>query len=254
MRVLLTAYTVTNPTALGEIGYVSHADSPSEPEPEMMVDLGTSYTVNPEWVEWARTNVPTDADESAEAAGRLCYLSFDRLNPKTAENKDYLANIIRQKHFSIFEHASATFYVEGVSRALLLELERHRFLSFSVVSQRYVDHSEALIADHPMLRELGEPERAAIYDHVRASRHMYGVIVDELELRGKSRKEARGAARLVLPEGTETKFFVTGNLRAWRDIIEKRNSEHADQEIREFAAEVLRHLKEYAPNTFQDME
>lgn len=191
-------------------------------------------------------------DELAEAAGRLCYLSFDRPNPKTAENVDYLRNIINQKHFSVLEHASVTFYVEGVSRALLLELERHRFLSFSVVSQRYVDHSEAEFVEHPVFRN--EPALLACAEehHYSALAH-YDHIVNRLTEKGYSRKEARGAARLVLPEGTETKFFVTGNLRAWRDIIEKRNSEHADQEIREFAQEVLRQLREYAPNTFQDM-
>lgn len=195
-----------------------------------------------------------DMDLLAEAAGRGCYQSYDRPNPKTARNSDYIKNILTQRHFSVLEHSSITFYVTGVSRAMLLELERHRFLSFSVISQRYVDHSDAELADHPMFQLLGEPEREAIQAHNWFSQNLYGAIVDELTLRGKSRKEARGAARLVLPEGTETKFYVTGNLRTWREIIEKRNSPAADQEIREFAQLVLQHCKQFAPATFQDME
>lgn len=195
----------------------------------------------------------TDPDDLAEASGRLCYLSFHRPNPKTAENKDYLANIIAQRHFSVMEHASVTFYVSGVSRAMLLELERHRFLSFSVVSQRYVDHSEAEFVVPRVIEAYSWTHGDMIGLHQRAL-DLYRETVEDLTAKGYTRKQARGAARAVLPEGTETKFFVTGNLRGWRDIIEKRNSEHADQEIRDFAAECLRQLKEYAPNTFQDME
>lgn len=206
------------------------------------------------------------ADELAEAAGRLCYLSWNRPNPKTATNEGYLANILDHGHYSVLEHASVTLYVEGVSRALLLELERHRFLSFSVVSQRYVDHSEAEFvlppAAVPLLDEVANPQdypeyhwtwRQALEDYNKENRFLYRNFSEFLTERGLDRKTARGAARAVLPEGTETKFFVTGNLRAWRDIIQKRNSEHADQEIREFAQEVLKILKEYAPNSLGDM-
>ena len=90
----------------------------------------------------------TDADFLAEGAGRSCFQSWSRPNPKTRANRDYLANIIRQGHESTLEHASATFYITGVSRALLSELTRHRHLSYSVLSQRYVDSADARDAEH----------------------------------------------------------------------------------------------------------
>lgn len=192
-------------------------------------------------------------DELAEAAGRLCYKSFDRPNPATASNSGYLANILKQKHFSVLEHASVTFYVSGVSRAMLLELERHRFLSFSVVSQRYVDHSSAQMVDHRILRQVGGALGADIREHLQSARELYERVVVDLEDHEYSRKEARGAARLVLLEGTETEFFCTGNIRAWREVIEKRNSPHADAEIREFAKLVLKELQSYCPNSVQDL-
>lgn len=65
-------------------------------------------------------------DTLGEMAGRLCYESWDRPNPATATNAGYLANIIKQQHFSVLEHASATIYLEGVSRTLTHELIRHR--------------------------------------------------------------------------------------------------------------------------------
>jgi thymidylate synthase (FAD) len=48
-------------------------------------------------------------------------------------------------------------------------------------------------------------------------------------------------------------MVVTGNLRAWRDVLGKRWHEAADAEIKEFAGLVLGHLRSIAPNSFQDV-
>jgi thymidylate synthase (FAD) len=68
------------------------------------------------------------------------------------------------------------------------------------------------------------------------------------------RKQARQAARAVLPNATETRIVVTGNYRAWRHFIAMRASEHADVEIRRLAIECLRQLTEAAPQVFSDFE
>ena len=96
---------------------------------------------------------PLDSEKSIdflhEFAGRACYQSFHRPNPATATNKDYLANTNSQGHFSILEHGSVTFYVEGVSRSLTHELIRHRHLSYSELSQRYVNVEDAAVVIPP---------------------------------------------------------------------------------------------------------
>lgn len=205
------------------------------------------------WVESSEAHNLSEADVLAECAGRLCYLSWDRPNPATASNEGYLANIGRQQHFSVLEHANFTFAVKGVSRSMLMELERHRHLSFSVVSQRYVDHGEG--SDfRPVEPSLFDGElRELLSEHGEASKQGYEMAVALLLLRGYSRKEARGAARAFLPEATETRFIVTGNVRTWREIIQKRYSSAADAEIRLFAGWVLTYLREYAPNSVQDL-
>ncbi len=68
------------------------------------------------------------------------------------------------------------------------------------------------------------------------------------------RKQARQAARAVLPNATETRIVVTGNYRAWRHFIAMRASEHADIEIRRLAIECLRQLIDVAPQVFSDFE
>ncbi|AWN05246.1 ThyX-like thymidylate synthase [Streptomyces phage Ibantik] len=194
----------------------------------------------------------TDADVLAEAAGRLCYKSFNRPNPKTARNEDYLKNIIDQGHFSVLEHSSVTFLVRGVSRALLTELTRHRHLSFSVVSQRYVDYSETEPVIPPALE--GTPAADDIRTEYRLETDFYGGLVTYLmEDLGKSRKEAREAARAVLPNAAPVDMVVTGNLRAWRDVLGKRWHKAADVEICRFAGLVLGHLRDIAPNSVQDI-
>jgi thymidylate synthase (FAD) len=70
---------------------------------------------------------------------------------------------------------------------------------------------------------------------------------------GLTRKQAREAARYSLPAGTETKFVVTGNLRAWRDVLKKRDSEFADAEMQLLAKEVKRQLTLQYPNVFKDL-
>lgn len=197
------------------------------------------------------------ADELAELAGRLCYQSWDRPNPKTATNEGYLANILRQGHESVLEHASVTFYVEGVSRALLAELTRHRHLSFSVVSQRYVDAAQLDRVRPPIMDELDSETRDQIADLIAGqydeNLRAYGEIVEILTEKGYKRKQAREAARAVLPNAVESPMVVTGNLRAWRDVLKKRHHVAADKEIQRFAGEVLHHLKWIAPNSIQDI-
>lgn len=195
----------------------------------------------------------TDADALAEFSGRLCYKSFNRPNPNTARNEDYLKNIIDQGHFSVLEHASVTFLVRGVSRALLTELTRHRHLSFSVVSQRYVDYSETEPVIPPALEDSAYGEGVVQGIYYQAAQ-LYEKLVDHLITReGMKRKQAREAARTVLPNAAPVDMVVTGNLRAWRDVLGKRWHMAADVEICRFAGLVLGHLRDIAPNSFQDI-
>lgn len=194
---------------------------------------------------------PRDADELAEFAGRACYQSWNRPNPDTATNEGYLANILNMGHESVLEHASATFYIEGVSRSLTHELIRHRHLSFSELSQRFVNLDSTKFVDPPA----HNPQDDELIADVRAhGLDAYEELVHRYQKRdGLHRKQAREAARRVLPNETETKIVASGNMRAWRDVIKKRWSVHADAEIKELAGELLGQLRQIAPNSFQDI-
>lgn len=212
----------------------------------------------PEDVPWE-----TDADGGealAEFAGRACYQSWSKPNPRTATNAGYLRHLLAVGHLSLLEHATVSFYITGISRSCSHELIRHRHFSFSQLSQRFVPGRDANMVLPPAV--VGDPKLEALFTKAtEASRDAYIELLDALEeklsdipnapLRGK---QARQAARAVLPNATETKMVVTGNYRSWRHFVAMRASEHADVEIRQVAIECLRQLQRAAPNVFGDFE
>jgi thymidylate synthase (FAD) len=165
--------------------------------------------------------------------------------------------VIDVGHFSVLEHASVTFYITGISRSCTHELVRHRHFSYSQLSQRYVPEDDASVVIPPGLED--DPElREIVLAAADASRAAYLDLLAKLEARlepGALRsKQARQAARAVLPNGTETRIVVTGNYRAWRHFIAMRASEHADVEIRRLAIACLRELNAVAPVVFADFD
>jgi thymidylate synthase (FAD) len=226
-------------------------------EPTVQVIAWTQFQA-PDDVPWE-----TDADGGqalAEFAGRACYQSWGKPNPATATNAGYLKHILEVGHLSVLEHGSVTFYLSGISRSLTHELIRHRHFSYSQLSQRYVPERNAAMVEPDVIAE--DPELHARF--VAASDAAIAAYTDLLEGLEKKfadvehatlrRKQARQAARAVLPNATETRIVVTGNYRAWRHFVAMRASEHADVEIRALAISCLRELKRVAPNAFADFE
>ncbi len=207
----------------------------------------------------------TDADGGpalVEFAGRACYQSWSKPNPKTATNAAYIRHIIDVGHFSVLEHATVSFYITGISRSCTHELIRHRHFSYSQLSQRFVPEHDSDVVVPPGIED--DPELRELFTAaVDASRATYSELLRRLEAKlvgdeasGSRavlrRKQARQAARAVLPNATETRIVVTGNYRAWRHFIAVRASEHADVEMRRLAIECLRQLVAVAPQVFSD--
>ena len=194
----------------------------------------------------------------AEFAGRACYQSWSKPNPATATNEGYLRHILEVGHLSVLEHGTVTMYLSGISRSLTHELIRHRHFSYSQLSQRYVPERDAAFVEPAVIAE--DPElHERFLAAADAALTAYNELLEGLEKRFADvpnatlrRKQARQAARAVLPNATETRIVVTGNYRAWRHFIAMRASEHADVEIRELAIACLRELQNVAPHVFED--
>ncbi|WP_203708149.1 FAD-dependent thymidylate synthase [Asanoa iriomotensis] len=223
--------------------------------PQVRIIAWTQFEA-PEDVPWS-----TDAEGGqalAEFAGRACYQSWKKPNPATATNAGYLAHILEVGHLSVLEHGSVTFYLSGVSRSFTHELIRHRHFSYSQLSQRYVPGRDAAMVEPEAIA--ADPDlHKTFVEAAEASVRAYNELLEGLERKFADepngtlrRKQARQAARAVLPNAAETRIVVTGNYRAWRHFIALRATEAADVEIREVAVECLRQLQRVAPNVFAD--
>jgi thymidylate synthase (FAD) len=201
----------------------------------------------------------SDGERIAEFAGRLCYMS--QHNPASRTTAEYLRNILRQGHGSVFEHSTYVMLIEGISRSCSHELVRHRAgWGYSQLSQRYVDESHAAFVMPPAIQ--GDAALEAEWTaQVEAAQAAYVTAVDHLMARYESvedkvhrRKLAREAARSVLPNATEVKIVASANVRAWRTMLELRLGEGAELEIRRMAVACLRVLQREAPALFDDFE
>ena len=221
--------------------------------------------LNDEGVPPIPDSIRAGEDESAaiiEISARLCYMSFGRGRRDIA---DFVNNLLSSKDGSVFEHVNYGFVFTGVSRSLTHELVRHRAgFAYSQRSQRYVDESEgAFVIPPALVRENGSSDQAnrVLEDALETASAGYNQLVSALyevlprerfSSNTDRRKAVRQAARAVLPNATETKIFVTANVRAWRHFIEMRAAPYADWEIRNLAIKVLEILQREAPLFFGD--
>jgi thymidylate synthase (FAD) len=250
---------------VGAGGYAANKGRPGERGTSVTetVPLRVQLIAKTEFFPPADVPWSTDADGGealAEFAGRACYQSWRKPNPATATNAGYLRHILEVGHLSVLEHGVVSFYLTGVSRSLTHELIRHRHFSYSQLSQRYVPERDAAMVEPEVVA--ADPElHAKFVAAAEASVAAYNELLAGLEKKFADvpsatlrRKQARQAARAVLPNATETRVVVTGNYRAWRHFIAMRAVEHADVEIRALAVECLRQLQKAAPNVFSDFE
>ncbi len=210
-----------------------------------------------------------NADKLIAAAAKLCYAKsdidtlMDKLTPYKVES--FLAMLTELGHQSPVEHASFTFGIEGVSRALLAQITRHRIASFSVQSQRYVDKSgfdyilPPEIADIPEAKaefEAAMAEDAKHYASLKAiltekrTEKLVSEGMDEQSARKIAEKSANEDARFVLPNACDTRMIVTMNVRSLWNFFRLRCCSRAQWEIRELATEMLRLCREAAPLLF----
>ena len=180
----------------------------------------------------------SDPEVCATAAG-MCYNAKD---PWKA-----LKNAMAAGHESVLEHCKFSCLVEGVSRALLAQLTRHRIASFSVQSQRYVAMKGGFpYVIPPRIQELGND---AVKRYQNQMEQM-GKWYDEwFALLGDGSAED---ARFVLPNACCTRLVVTMNARELRHFFSLRCCNRAQWEIRQMADEMLRICKEEAYTLFED--
>ena len=187
--------------------------------------------------------VTPNAEKVIETAGRTSYLSFNKQGEGT--EKGFIRMLVKRGHYSVLEHAYATFRISGVSRAFTHQLVRHRLCSFTQQSQRHVDQSNFAYVEPDSIKD-NSKTHSLFTEFMKEAKRIYS----ELQILGVKNEDAR----FVLPNAVESQIVVTANLREWRHIIELRGSPDAQWEIRKMAIEILKILKNYAPTVFEDLE
>lgn len=207
---------------------------------------------------WICDSGATDSESLVEFAGRGCYRSWSNAARRT--NAEYLANILAHEHYSVLEHANFTLWMTGISRSLSHELVRHRHLSLSQESQRFVPATDINFVVPPAY--IGDEELEWNFKYeCEWIEARYRLRLADMEQKFTdhsnatlAKKRAREAARSILPNACETRMTLTGNLRAWREMIDKRATIHSDAEICRLSVVIFRTLKPYAPAVWDDLE
>ena len=193
-----------------------------------------------------------DPEATVALAAKLCYSDreLDDLtdNIMAKDNSAFITRLMDMGHHSPVEHASFTFSIEGVSRAFLAQITRHRIASFSVRSQRYVSEGDFNYVVPPAIEELGAAAVARFAGQMDTIMDWYHDWQGALGHGEKSNEDAR----FILPNACETKMIVTMNARELMHFFELRCCNRAQWEIRSVAWLMLGEVIKVAPNLFRD--
>jgi thymidylate synthase (FAD) len=199
---------------------------------------------------WRRDRYASDGEWLCELMGRLCYNSFGEKQGRT-NTKDYLENILDLGHGSVLEHASYSFVVTQCTRGFTHQLVRHRHCAISQESQHFNVYGEDARLCFP--GKGSDPDIKNLVQLVRNYLGDAGKQICEMARRvaGK-KKDVCAYTRDTLPNCVESKIGFTGNIRALRHFVEVRGSRSNIPEIRMVAAQVLDHMRAFAPLCFPD--
>ena len=201
-------------------------------------------------------NVTPNAEDHIVEVARV---SSSRKNKKD-KPEGLLSYLVRHKHWSPFEHGHATFEIE-TSKAIGIQLIRHRSFSFQEFSQRYQDVNYLDTIFEPIeLRSQCEDNRQSSVEVIDPKIPVEGgsllasdMINTFLSSAHKLYNQlleagvAREQARMVLPLATTTKIHMTGSIRSWIHFLELRDDEHAQKEIQMVAKEIKKHFVKQFP-------
>ena len=205
------------------------------------------------------THTP-EPEKIIASAAKLCYSSSDIKSLMDGLTQEKVESFIKRLadfgHESPLEHCTFTFGIEGVSRALLAQLTRHRIASYSVKSQRYVEEDKfsyivpSDISKNDEAFETYVKTMDIISDSYNKLTDILYNIHKETMDRKAARKKAIEDARYVLPNACSTQLIMTMNIRSLLNFFELRCCNRAQSEIRELADSMLEICKEVSPNIF----
>lgn len=166
--------------------------------------------------------------------------------------------LIKNWHWSPFEHGYITMEIE-TSKAIGIQLLRHRSFTFQEFSQRYQDVGK--VSDEGMFEDVEIRKQATnnrqsseeVFDPYIFGGESSEIVKEHLGESGRLYSElldvgvAREQARMILPMATKTRIYMTGSVRSWIHFIKLRDDGHAQKEAQEIARAIKDILKVELP-------
>lgn len=177
-----------------------------------------------------------NCEQLIEYAGRKCTNTTKRTGNNTEK---FVRQRVNEEHLTLLEHVSFTFEIDGISRACLAQLTRHRIATFSVQSQRYVKQNNRTVV---------------IPDSIKNNQFALSIFEHLIEYCFKAYTKLLEAgilpedARFVLPMAICTDLIMTMNLRSLLHLFELRCNDKAQWEIKSLCEQIREIVKEYCPN------
>lgn len=175
---------------------------------------------------------------------------------KSEQPEKLIRYLLKNKHFSPFEHSYMT--VEIVtSKAMAIQLLRHRSFTFQEFSQRYAKVTE--IEPFELRRQADKNRQSSTEKFDPGINSLYDlfycenedpdtpaseVITQYLELGMKlynvllEAGVAKECARFILTMATQTTLYMTSSVRSWIHMLSSRDDEHAQLEIQLIAKKI----------------
>ena len=183
-----------------------------------------------------RVELISHTADPARLCGEAAAVCTNSVKPESS-----LRHSVAAGHESVLEHAVFTFRVEGLSRAALAQLTRHRLASFDVQSQRYVRiHGVDLVMPETIRSSDFYVEAGSLMEDVM---NLYQRMVDA----GIPAEDAR----YITPQAVPTVLVMTMNTRELRHFFSLRCCNRAQWEIRHLADEMLTICRHVAPELFE---
>lgn len=167
-------------------------------------------------------SITPNAMELLKRVAGVCY-------QKEASDR-VVKKILDMGHWSVFEHCCATFRLK-ISVACLLQITRHRHLSFTVQSSRFTE-----------LKDFYKTGNIDLYNWIETAMDTYDSMV-----KGYGPEDAM----YCMPKAAMYEVYVTGNFRAWLEYLPKRMCHRAMQEHRDVAWKIKRILEHEYPLIFK---
>lgn len=180
---------------------------------------------------------------ATENPTKVCSLGAGISWDKDNVSRSRLETCYNNDHHSIFEHATVTFRIFGISRACSAQLLRHRLMSPTEKSLRYTEPDENRWFTVPESIEKN-PYFKAYLEFMDHAETLYSELLEH----GIKKEDAR----YILPLATHTNVQVTMNMRELMHFFELRLAKNAQWEIRELAARMLDKLADRYSYTDDD--